>query len=307
MIGDNMDKIAELTDKILKNEDSNVDLYDELVLTLAEADVYCPVKNNEIPRMHGRYIPASTTKEDFKEAFNDMEFKKFKFTQLEEFMTRADLGIFLNPGSNYYILTQIFAEMVFNCKREEKPVSGGYDVKVRLNDFRPITWIDLIIPENMTFMELDNALKTIWEFGGTHLSCFLIRKHNLIITDEDLAEETMMGCDFEANSTAVAEIFEKFSKVTYWYDFGDDWQFDIEVKKKIDYDKDYITIKRFKGKYLPLEDCGGPYAFSQIVNNPEKSDDADYLEEFDLELTQLFLKHKGYVKSSWHRDVFFNI
>lgn len=190
----------------------------------------------------------------------------------------------------------------------------GYDVKVRLNDFRPLTWRDLIIPANMTFMELDDALKTLWNFNGLHLSCFLIRKDNLIITDEDLAKETMMGCDYEANTTLVSEVFDQYNKVTYWYDFGDDWQFDIEVKKKIDYDKDYITIKRFKGKYNPIEDCSGVYGLSEVVYYAEHPDESDssmfcdlveYLEEFDQEYAQKLLETKSYTKSHWHRSVYF--
>ena len=88
----------------------------------------------------------------------------------------------------------------------------------------------------------------------------------------------------------------------------------VEIKKKIDYDKDYVTIKRFKGKYDPIEDCNGVYGLSEIVDCAENPDEADfsdfsdyveYLEEFDMEFTQLVLERKVYVKSHWHRDVYF--
>lgn len=124
----------------------------------------------------------------------------------------------------------------------------------------------------------------------------------------------MMGCDYEANTTIISEVFDRYDKITYWYDFGDDWRFDIEIKKKIDYDKDYVTIKRFKGKYDPIEDCKGVYGLSEVVyyaENPDEADDSyfcelvEYLHEFRMEFTQLAFENKAYTKSNGHRDVYF--
>ena len=42
----------------------------------------------------------------------------------------------------------------------------GYDVKIRLDDFRPLTWRDLIIPEKITFKDLDNIIKILYGFYG---------------------------------------------------------------------------------------------------------------------------------------------
>ena len=39
----------------------------------------------------------------------------------------------------------------------------GYDVKVRLDDFKPLTWRDLIIPAGINFKELDTILKILWD------------------------------------------------------------------------------------------------------------------------------------------------
>lgn len=119
-----------------------------------------------------------------------------------------------------------------------------------------------------------------------------------------------MRFDYDASTTLIDEIFDKYNKITYWYDFGDDWQFDIEIKRKIDYDKKYTTIKRFKGKYNPIEDCKGVCGLSEIIylsENPEEiesspfGDYVDFLEEFDMEYGQRLLKHKAYVKSMWRQ------
>lgn len=80
-----------------------------------------------------------------------------------------------------------------------------------------------------------------------------------MIMDGDFSNEIMMYEKYDSNFTLINDFFEKTKKITYWYDFTDDWKFDIEIKKKIDYDKKYITIKRFEGKYNLLDDCGVPF------------------------------------------------
>lgn len=221
------------------------------------------------------YIPVGLNSDDLKKIKKNEKVEILKFKNLEDFITKDISGI-INTNCTRFELNKFLAQFAFNKNRKRKQVNKGYDVKVRLNDFRPLTWKDLIIPENMTFMELDDVLKTLWGFNGHHLSCFLIRKDKKRIIDDDLSRECMMEMDYNANTTQASEIFDKYNKITYWYDFGDDWQFDIEIKKKIDYDKDYVTIKRFKGKYNMIEDVRGAYGLSEIIycaENPSENND----------------------------------
>lgn len=308
------EEITDLTIRILDSPSERIpnDLLRDLTDRLIESEVYVPLDGDEIAfHTFGsrKFLPVSCDLDDFKRAFKDESYGIFSFNQLEDFITPDVSGFMINPGGRPFILSIYLARMAFNKNRRNGKVTMGYDVKVRLNDFRPLTWRDIIIPDSITFMEMDDALKTLWGLGGYHLSCFLIGKTDQIIIDEGLAQETMMGMDYDANTTPVSEIFDRHDKVTYWYDFGDDWRFDIEVKRKVDYDKDYITIKRFKGKYGPIEDCGGVYGLSEIVycaENPDEeefsdfSDYVEYLEEFDMEFTQFALERKAYVKSHWH-------
>lgn len=310
--------LNDLMEKI-RNQDNDViseDLNDELVDCLSKATLICPVADDEDDKVIGLqladylYIPACSDLENYNKIFKDSKPKKFTFMDLYEYLGSEIVGVIINPATGIFVVSQSLAQRVFNRINDEKkpPVTKGYDVKVRMNNLRPLTWRDLIIPENITFMELDDILKTLWGFDGTHLSCFLIRKDNLTIIDKKLSDETMMECDFDASTTLINEFFEKYDKITYWYDFGDDWQFDIEIKKSVDYDKKYVTIKRFKGKYDPIEDCQGIYGLSEIIylaENPDAEDTygfgewVDYLEEFDMEYTQRLLKNKGYVTSLW--------
>ena len=252
--------------------------------------------------------------DDFNMLYKDNDFGIFKFKQLDAFRSYEVNNILLNPSKRSLYLDGFLSDIIFKSNRPKKQVSKGYDVKVWLNDFEPLTWRDLIIPDNITFMELDDIMKTLWGFHGFHLSCFLIEEYGITIADNDWIEESDVDCDFEVNETIISDIFDEYDKVTYWYDFGDNWRFDIEINKKIDYTKDYVTIKGFEGKYNPIEDCKGVYGLSYALyyaKNPDKID-SDYLsdlveslEEFDMDLTQLVLENKVYTKSNWHRDACF--
>ena len=168
----------------------------------------------------------------------------------------------------------------------------GYDVKVRLDDFRPLTWRDLIIPENITFHQLHLIMQKLWNFYDMHLYEFTTTDYRTKFIDFDrMSMDTEYIPDYgEQNSKTVYinDIFDSNKKIKYCYDFGDSWSFTIEIKKKIDYDNTYPNIKRFKGEYNPVEDCGGTWGLSDLIELAEKDEEdergfVDELEKFDQE------------------------
>ena len=301
--------LVELINEILENPGDSIpeDLRETLMDYLSDTTLICPVDNDDelgILKIGSRIlIPASCDIDDFKRIFNDKTPKFFEFDELSMYLKAPIDGIMINPGSFGFIINEKLARMIFNRINDKNmvPVRKGYDVKVRLNDLRH--WKDLIIPENITFYELDDILKTLWGFNGYHLSMFILKKEDITIADETVAQGCMMDSYLDSKTTMINEFFEKSSKITYCYDFGDDWEFDIEIKKTVGYDRNYVTIKRFKGKYCPIEDCGGVGVLSEIIylaQNPDEGDDyfedyLDYLDEFDMGYVQELLKDKNYV------------
>ena len=171
----------------------------------------------------------------------------------------------------------------------------GYDVKVRLDDFRPLTWRDLIIPENITFHQLHLIMQELWNFYDMHLYDFTTIDNRIRFLDFDkmsITEEYIPDYgEQNARTVCINEMFDSNKKIKYCYDFGDSWSFTIEIKKKIDYDNTYPHIKRFKGEYNPVEDCGGIWGLSDLIELAEKGeeDEAGFvneLEKFDQEKIQ---------------------
>ena len=150
----------------------------------------------------------------------------------------------------------------------------GYDVKVRLDDFRPLTWRDLIIPENITFHQLHLIMQELWDFKDYHLYEFSTNdylRRFLYFDNESFGDDYIHDTrDFDSEKNPIKVLFDSNKKVKYCYDFGDSWSFTIEIKKKIDYEENYPYLKRFKGKYNPIEDCGGTWGLSVILTTEDE-------------------------------------
>ena len=159
---------------------------------------------------------------------------------------------------------------------------NGYEIKVSLKDFSPEMWRELVIPENITFYQLDNILKILWNFSGEELSTFIVKPRNILIMDE--SGKTSLTVDYDSKTTLINEFFDKYDIIEYLYDFNDNWNFIIEINSKIVYDKDYPHVKGFKCHYNPLEGCGGLWEFSEVIfftENPDKKNQSSS----DIELT----------------------
>ena len=161
----------------------------------------------------------------------------------------------------------------------------GYDVKVRLDDFRPLYWRDLIIPAGISFMDLDNILKILWDFAGYHLSRFTFKSSHDVVTNEFPDIDFDPG-ELDSKDVIIDDYFEKNSRIYWEYDYGDGWSFTIEVKKAVEYDKDYPTLKRFRGEYNLKDDIGGVWGLEEMIE--EKSPE---LEKFDLKTVQWDLEN----------------
>ena len=155
----------------------------------------------------------------------------------------------------------------------------AYDIKLRLDDFRPLTWRDMIIPSGITFKQLHDIIQIVMDFSDYHLYSFSFKNRRQFILDFN-RNIIMEDMDIDSNITVIDEYFDKEKKIYYTYDFGDSWDFTIEIKKTIDSDKPYPILKRYKGDYNPVEDCGGVYSLSELLYYKENPDEdlPDYLE-----------------------------
>ncbi len=164
----------------------------------------------------------------------------------------------------------------------------GYDVKVRLDDFKPLYWRDLIIPAGMNFKDLDSVLKILWDFTGYHLSRFTFKNSADVVTN-DFPDIDFDEGELDSGKTIIDSYFDSNKKIYWEYDYGDGWSFTIEVKKAVEYDKPYPTVKRFRGEYNLQDDIGGVWGFQEMLEEtPQMLSRFDIRDvQSDLEIASL--------------------
>ena len=280
-------RLVDLVNEILDDSGDSIpeNLRQPLMDSLAESTLICPTRDDEMIYLQlgpNTFLPASCDLEDFRRIFKSEIPKVFEFKELSGYLESDTDGIILNPGSFGFVIRSSLAGMIF--QRFGLSLKKGYDVKVRLDDFRPLHWRDLIIPAGITFGDLDDILKILWDFSGYHLSRFTFKDSLGAITNYVEGIGLDMG-ELDSEDVIIDEYFEANRKIYWEYDYGDGWSFTIEVKKAVDYDRDYPTVKRFKGEYNLMDDIGGVWGLNDMIEM-----DSDELTKFDIDDAQSALK-----------------
>lgn len=162
----------------------------------------------------------------------------------------------------------------------------GYNIKVRLKNFKPITWRDLIIPPNITFKGLHEIIQIIMGFDNSHLYDFSFKDSRYNIIDFETNEDQFLA--FDSDSVCINKFFDNYKKIGYTYNYFYMWDMTIEIKGEVDFNKDYPEFIRFKGNNL-IDDS---YEINNIISsiskkfgNPNEID-AEKVNEFLIEKIQ---------------------
>lgn len=134
-------------------------------------------------------------------------------------------------------------------------VSSIYQLKITLLGVRPQVWRRFQVPETMTLTQLHSVIQVVMGWEGYHLHQFSESE------DETLTLVELLGDDL-------------FS-FGYTYDFGDMWQHEIEVEKRLASKpgQDYPVCLVGK-RACPPEDCGGDWGYAhllRVLKNPRHS------------------------------------
>lgn len=144
----------------------------------------------------------------------------------------------------------------------------GYQIKITIKGSKPPIWRRVIVPDRITFADLDAVIESVFGWTHSHLYEFYFKEDDVRFTIDpsyynqgDAEKECIDAWMWEGN------------KCLYIYDFGDDWMHDLVVEKIVPYDCRYATVVKSKGPYM-IEDCGGIWGFYRYI---------DEAEDFDLE------------------------
>lgn len=153
-----------------------------------------------------------------------------------------------------------------------------YQIKVWLRATKPPIWRRLQVPADISLDRLHEVIRVAFDRPGEHLHVFSTPYGEFGDDDPDLGHQA------EAPVTLEQVAPTPTSKITYTYDFGDDWQHDILVEKVIE-PVPATAYPRCTGgrRAAPPDDCGGMGGYYELLDvladpaHPEHEDQLDWL------------------------------
>ncbi len=162
-----------------------------------------------------------------------------------------------------------------------------YQLKITLKGTRPPIWRRVQVPDYMTLQDLHEVIQRAMGWANVHLWTFEKKDLRYEVMDEDNGVEA--GEAEDAAKTRLRDVLVKpGSRMTYVYDFGDDWRHEVLLER---------TLSPAEGQHYPLcvagkracppEDIGGPYRFQRYLSalrdpqDPEHEAMLEYWGSFD--------------------------
>ncbi len=158
----------------------------------------------------------------------------------------------------------------------------------------------IIVPANMSLIDFHKVVQNIFGWRNYHLYDFTVYDQEtgkselrLVPNEEDL--------DYDSNAVVMkgytlAEVFNENMKMVYTYDFGDNWEHDIELIQVInEYDGELPYLLEAKGQ-TPPEDVGGIGGFVEFrkimldMNDPKYQETKEWSRYWTPELSEWSLR-----------------
>lgn len=139
-----------------------------------------------------------------------------------------------------------------------------YQFRVYLREISPAIWRRFLLRSDQTIADLHHTLQIAMGWSDLHLNRFLIHGKDFGVTH-------IGGMNFSDDPHAVKLNdfhFRLRERFLYEYDFGDRWEHEIRLEKKLPVDpKKTYPVCIGGSRQSPPEDCGGPMAFQALESH----------------------------------------
>ena len=107
-----------------------------------------------------------------------------------------------------------------------------FKLKIRLANYEKEVSRTILVPIDINFEELHECIQKAMGWKNEHLYNFKIGEVEIESEEEQAENEIDQK---ESIYTKINELLRKGDKFKYTYDYGDDWQHDIEVLETIEF------------------------------------------------------------------------
>lgn len=156
-------------------------------------------------------------------------------------------------------------------------VSGVYQLNVSLEYITPPIWRRIRVPAGISLSDLHDVIQVAMGWDDSHLHEFTAHR---ISYQADPDPESHAR---DERTVTLAEVAKrKGSKLSYTYDFGDDWRHEIRVEETNRKADSPAYAECVDGeRACPPEDCGGLWGYAGILEalaDPDNEEHAERLE-----------------------------
>jgi len=154
-------------------------------------------------------------------------------------------------------------------------------IKINLVGAKPPIWRRLEVPANITLARLHLVIQAAFDWTDSHMHSFDTPYGQFGEPDPELEMRSDRGTTLEQVAPHPKD------KISYTYDFGDDWRHTILVEKVLDQPVTRRKVRCTGGRRAgPPEDCGGIWGYQdiiEIVADPTHPEHGDWLDWLGLE------------------------
>jgi hypothetical protein len=140
----------------------------------------------------------------------------------------------------------------------DDPGGEAYRIHVWIRQISPMIWRRLLVDSDSSIADLHHTLQIAFGWSDSHL-------HRFHIHGRDYGIGKIGGISFstDANQVRLADFRFRINEgFRYEYDFGDAWQHEVRVERRLPLDDTCVYPRCIGGRrQAPPEDCGGPLAF----------------------------------------------
>jgi hypothetical protein len=171
----------------------------------------------------------------------------------------------------------MFGGFSFDADDEDDFEEGTlFQLKITLRGVsKPPVWRRVLVPAAIALDELHEVILRAMGWHGGHLHVFSDGMTEYGVPDRELGHADEAAAELADLVSAPGE------RVSYTYDFGDDWEHDIKLEKVLAPDPAVTIPVCLTGKgACPPEDCGGAWGYADLkeaIANPDHEEHAELL------------------------------
>jgi hypothetical protein len=141
----------------------------------------------------------------------------------------------------------------------DAPAGEAFRIHVWIRQISPMIWRRLLVDSDSSIADLHLTLQIAFGWSDSHL-------HRFHIHGRDYGIGKIGGISFSTDANQVRLLDFRFrinERFRYEYDFGDAWQHEVRVERRLPLDGTCVYPRCIGGRrQAPPEDCGGPLAFT---------------------------------------------